>query len=121
MMYSILKFLITVVSIMIIGGLLPGIRIKGSGFWTATLAAVVISILNFLVHPFMVIIAVPITFFTFGLFLLVLNTFVILLASWIIPRFKVDGFWWALLFSALLSFITFMLEIFIFPIQLVSY
>lgn len=116
MMYSIIKFLITVVSIMIIGGLLPGVRIKGSSFLTASLAAIVIAVLNYLIYPFMVIVMLPVTILTFGFFLLVLNALIIQLASWIIPNFEVDSFGWAVLFGLLLSMITFVLEIFIFPI-----
>ncbi len=120
MMYSILKFLSTVVSILIIGALLPGIRIKGSTFWTASLVAVVLAILNFLVYPLMVILTLPITIVTFGLFLLVINAFIIRLAAWIIPNFKVANFWWALLFSILLSLVTLFFEMFLFPVDMFS-
>lgn len=115
-MYSIIKFLITVVSIMIIGGLLPGVRIKGSSFLTASLAALVIALLNYLIYPFMVIVTLPVTVLTFGFFLLTLNALIIQLASWIIPNFEVDSFGWSVLFALLLSIITFVLEIFVFPI-----
>ncbi|MBN2639267.1 MAG: phage holin family protein [Bacteroidales bacterium] len=116
MIYSIIKFLITVISIMIIGGLLPGVRIKGSSFITATLTAIIIAVLNYLIYPFMVIITLPVTFLTFGLFLLVLNALIIQIASWIVPNFEVDSFGWAFFFGLLLSIITFFLETFIFPI-----
>jgi len=53
----------------------------------------------------MVIITIPITVFTLGLFLLVINALIILLASAIIPGFSVDGFWWALGFSLVLYLI----------------
>lgn len=112
---QILKFFITVISIMILGGLLKGIRIKGSGFITASLVAIVLAILNFLVYPVMLIFTLPITLFTFGLFLFILNGFVVLLASWMIPDFEVDSIWWAVLFSILLSVITYLLEMFLLP------
>ena len=117
MMYSILKFLSTIISILIIGALLPGIRIKGSTFWTASLVAIVLALLNFLVYPFMVILTLPVTVLTFGLFLLVINAFIIMMASWIIPKFEVDNFWWALFFSILLSAVTLFFEMFLFPIN----
>jgi putative membrane protein len=110
MIQPIMRFLITVVSIIIIGGLLPGIRIRGSAFLTATLVAIVIAVLNVLVYPIMVLITLPVTLLTMGLFLLVLNAVVVELASWIIPPFKVDGFGWAFLFSILLSLVTFALR-----------
>ncbi len=117
MMYSILEFLSTVVSILIIGALLPGIRIKGSAFWTASLVAIVLAVLNFLIYPFMVILTLPITILTFGLFLLVINAFIVKLVSWIIPQFEVDNFWWALFFSILLSAVMLFFEMFLFPMD----
>ncbi|HOT89897.1 MAG TPA: phage holin family protein, partial [Bacteroidales bacterium] len=48
----------------------------------------------------------PITFFTFGLFLLVINAFIIILAGNMVPGFRVDGFWWALAFSIILSIVS---------------
>jgi putative membrane protein len=119
-MYSILKFLSTVVSILIIGALLPGIRIKGSTFWTATIVALVLAILNFLVYPFMVILTLPVTLLTFGLFLLVINALIVQMASWMVPNFEVDNFWWALLFSILLSLTTLFFEMVLFPVHILS-
>ncbi len=115
MMYSILKFLITIVSIMIIGGVLPGVRIKGNSFWTAFWVAIAIAMLNFFVYPVMLIFTIPITLLTFGLFLLALNAFIVLMAGWFVKGFEVDNFWWALFFSILLSFTTYVLEMFLLP------
>lgn len=120
MMYSILEFLSTVVSILIIGAILPGIRIKDPTFWTASLIALVLAMLNFLVYPLLVILALPINILTFGFFLLVINAFIIRLAAWIVPNFKVANFWWALLFSILLSLVTLFFEMYLFPIAMFS-
>jgi putative membrane protein len=119
-MYSILKFLSTVVSILIISALLPGVHIRGKSFWTAALIAIVLAVLNFLVYPFMLIITLPITLLTFGLFLLVINAFIIQLAAWMVPDFQVDNFWWALLFSVLLSLVTLFFEMVLFPVSIIS-
>ncbi len=110
MIHPLLRFLITVFSIILIGGILPGIRIRGSAFWTATLVAIVIALLNILVYPIMVIITLPVTVLTMGLFLLVLNAVIIELASWMVPTFRVDGFGWAFVFSILLTIVTFVLR-----------
>lgn len=110
MIHPIMRFLITVVSIIIIAAILPGIRIKGSAFLTATFVAIVIAILNVLVYPIMVLVTLPITILTMGLFLLVLNAVVIELASWMVPSFKVDSFGWAFVFSILLTIVTFVLR-----------
>ncbi len=82
---------------------LPGIHIDS--FWTAIILALVLAILNSIVKPILVILTLPITILTFGLFLFVINALIILIAGNFIHGFKVDGFWWALLFSLLLSII----------------
>jgi len=115
MMLQIIQFLITIVSILIIGGLLKGIRINSSRLLTAGLIALVIASLNFLVFPLMVILALPINFVTFGITLLIINGITIIIASWIVPDFEVDSLWWAILFSFLVSSITFLLELMLIP------
>jgi len=75
-------------------------------FWTALLLAIVLAILNAIVKPVLIILTFPITLLTFGLFLFVINACIILLAGKFVPGFSVDGFWWALLFSILLSILT---------------
>ncbi|MEO6290298.1 MAG: phage holin family protein [Ginsengibacter sp.] len=83
---------------------LPGIHIDS--FWTAIVLALVLAILNLIIKPILVILTLPITILTFGLFLFVINALIILLAGKFINGFVVDGFWWALLFSLLLSIIS---------------
>lgn len=104
----ILKLFITSVSIILAGYLLPGIHV--SSFWTAILVALVLSLLNVFLKPLMVLLTLPFTLFTFGLFLLVINAVIILIAGAWVTGFDVDGFWWALLFSIILSLISSLLE-----------
>jgi len=80
--------------------------IKYDKFTTAIIFAVVLAVLNAILKPILIILTLPITLVTFGLFLFVINALIILLADRFIPGFEVDGFWWALLFSLLLSIIT---------------
>jgi putative membrane protein len=63
-------------------------------------------VLNAILKPILVILTLPITLVTFGLFLFVINAAIILLADKFIDGFVVDGFWWALLFSLLLSIVS---------------
>ncbi len=81
-------------------------------FMTAFLVAVVLAFLNTIVKPILTILSLPITFFTLGLFLLVINAFIILFADKLVDGFKVDGFWTALWFSLVLSFVNAILEAF---------
>src|SRR5918993_5477490 len=75
-------------------------------FWTAIAVAIVLAVLNAVMKPILIILTLPITLFTLGLFLFVINAFIIWLADKLIAGFKVDGFWWAVLFSLLLSFVS---------------
>ncbi len=76
-----------------------------SGFAAALVLAVVLALINLFVRPLLVFLTLPLTLLTFGLFLFVINAALILLAARIVPGFAVDGFWWALLYSAVLSLV----------------
>lgn len=89
--------------IIIAAYLLPGVHI--ANFWTALLLALVLGILNVFVKPLLVLLTLPITILTMGLFLVVINALLILLASTIVPGFTIDGFWWALVYGLLISLI----------------
>ncbi|HLO80801.1 MAG TPA: phage holin family protein [Chitinophagaceae bacterium] len=84
--------------------LLDGVHIDK--FTTALILALVLAVLNALVKPILIILTLPITIVTLGLFLLVINALIIMLGDRFIDGFSVDGFWWALLFSILLSLVS---------------
>ena len=94
---------VTGLAVLVTAYLLPGVHV--SNFFWALLVAGVLALFNVTIKPLMVIITIPVTIFTLGLFLLVINAAIILLASAIIPGFSVDGFWWALGFSLVLSLV----------------
>lgn len=83
--------------------LLPGISV--SNFLTSVVVALVLALLNIIVKPVLVLLTIPVTLITLGLFLLVINAVVVIIAANLVPGFEVDGFWWALLFSVFLSLI----------------
>ena len=80
---------------------LPGVHIVDMK--TAALFALVLAVLNAVVKPVLVILTIPVTVFTLGLFLLIINALMIMLAAYFFKGVQVDGFWWALAFSILLS------------------
>jgi putative membrane protein len=80
--------------------------IKFDSFWTAIIVAIVLAVLNAIIKPILIFLTLPITLLTFGLFLFVINALIILLAERLVRGFTVDGFWWALLFSLLLSLLS---------------
>ncbi len=100
-MSGIIRFLLSGVAVLLTAYLLPGVDVEHYGY--ALLVAVVISIANILVKPILIILTIPITIFTLGLFLLVINALIILIVDYFVPGFAVDGFWWALAFSLILS------------------
>lgn len=100
-MNGIVRFLLSGLAVLLTAYLLPGVHIKHYGY--ALLVAALISIVNVVVKPFLIILTIPITIFTLGLFLLVINALMILLVSALVSQFEVDGFWWALAFSLILS------------------
>jgi putative membrane protein len=69
----------------------------------ALLVAALISISNVVVKPILIILTIPITIFTLGLFLLAINAIIILMVDYFVDGFSVDGFWWALAFSLIMS------------------
>jgi putative membrane protein len=97
----IIRFLLSGLAVLLTSYLLPGVNVEHYGY--ALLVAAVLSIVNVVVKPILIIFTIPITILTLGLFLLVINAIMILLVSALVPAFQVDGFWWALAFSLILS------------------
>ncbi|WP_411030182.1 phage holin family protein [Spongiimicrobium sp. 3-5] len=102
-MKLILRILLSALAVVILAKILPGVGVDSYG--TAIIVAIVLSLLNFLVKPVLVILTLPVTIITFGLFLLIINAIIILLADHFIAGFSVGSIWWAVLFSLLLSFL----------------
>lgn len=101
--------IVLTLAVIIAAKLMPGVEI--GNIWTAVLTGLVIALLNRFLRPVLVFLTLPFTAITLGLFLFVINAVIILLASVIVPGFKVDGFGNALLFSLLLTVLNFLLEL----------
>ncbi|WP_139922704.1 phage holin family protein [Hymenobacter sp. DG01] len=100
----ILKFILSAIITYVLAKFLPGAYIDGIG--TAFILVIVLAILNAVVKPILKIIGFPITVFTLGLFLLVINALIVMIADWLLAGFKLDGFISALIFSIVLSLVT---------------
>lgn len=100
-MTFLLRILLTAVVVVFLAKFLPGVAVAGYG--TAIIVALVLAFLNFIIKPILVLFTLPVTILTFGLFLLVINGIIILLADAFVGGFDVNGFWVAVLFSLLLS------------------
>src|SRR5688500_8990889 len=81
-------------------------HVKINSFSTAIIFALVLAVLNAIVKPLLIILTLPITIITLGLFLLIINVIIILLADKFVSGISIDGFIWAFVFGLLLSFIS---------------
>ncbi len=109
-MKFIFRLIVSALAVIICAYLLPGVD-KVTPL-TAIIVAAVLAFLDAIVKPLMILLTIPITIVTLGLFLLVINALMILLADYIVDGFEVRGFWWALLFSFILTLVTSLLESF---------
>ena len=105
-----LRLFFTWIAIIIASYVLPGIHIKD--YISALIAAAVLALLDSFVKPILVILTIPFTLITLGLFLLVINAVIVLFGAKLVNGFTVDSFWWALGFSLLVSLIVTLLESF---------
>lgn len=95
------RILITSILVVVIAYFMSGVRV--ANFSTALIVAVVLGMLNIFIKPILVILTLPVTIVSLGLFLLVINAILILLCTKIVGGFEVDSFWTALFFSIILS------------------
>ena len=102
-MNYILKILLSTVAVIILAKLIPGVTVDT--YTTAIWVAFLIGILDTFLKPVLVVLTIPVTILTLGLFLFVINAGLILLADNWIDGFSVSGFWTALLFSILVTFL----------------
>ena len=100
-MNLILRILITAILVVVIAHFMPGVSV--ASFTTSIIVAVVLALLNIFIKPILVLLTLPVTLLTFGLFLLVINALMILLCTEIVGGFHVASFWTAVFFSIILS------------------
>lgn len=103
-MSLLLNWLISAVVIIISAYVIPGVQV--GNFGAALITAIVLGILNAVVKPLLVLLTLPVNILTLGLFTLVINAIIILIAAQIVPGFKVDGFLAALIFAVVVSLIS---------------
>jgi putative membrane protein len=104
-----IRVLISAVAVYIASIFVPGIRVSG-GPTTYLIVAVVLGLLNAFVKPILTILTIPITVITLGLFLIVLNVLMVYLTAYLVKGFQVNGFIAALLFSIIVSVVTWLID-----------
>ncbi|WP_323018944.1 phage holin family protein [Castellaniella sp.] len=103
-MMLLLVWILNAVALLVVAYLLPGITV--ASFGSALIAALVLGLLNTVVKPLLILLTLPLTFVTLGLFLLVLNALVFWWAGSILKGFQVDGFWWAVIGAIVYSLVS---------------
>jgi len=111
-MNILIRLIISAIAVLVTDLLLPGVTISDmnttNGLLTAILVAAVLGLLNAILKPVLILLTLPVTVVTLGLFLLVINAVIVLIAANLIDGFTLQAprFWWALGFSLLLSLVT---------------
>lgn len=100
-------WLINAIALLALPWLLPSIHV--ASFWTALWVALVLGLINTLIRPVLLLLTLPVTLLTLGLFIFVINGMMFLLAAWLLEGFVVDGIWAGVLGSTLYSVISWLL------------
>jgi putative membrane protein len=100
-------WLLNSISVYATASLLEGVEIKN--FWSAVFVAALLAIVNVFIKPILIILSLPITILTFGLFVWVINALLIMLVDQMVTGFKVRSFSWALIFGLVMSVISWFL------------
>lgn len=95
-----IRWLLSALTLMLVAYLVPGIDVES--FYTALIVALVLGLLNAVLRPVLIFLTLPITILTLGLFALIINAGIFLLASTVVKGFNVDGFAAALIGSVVL-------------------
>ena len=100
-MKTFFNILLTALAVIVLATILPGIIVDG--YVSAIIVAITIAVLNLIVRPVLIFFTLPATLVTFGVFIVVINSIIILIADELVDGFAASGFFAALLFSILLS------------------
>ena len=109
-MKTLIHFLVSAVAILITAYVLPGVSVDG--ILAAFILAVILGVINTFIRPVLVMLTLPLSIVTLGLFVLVINALLVMLASYIVPGFAVAGFWYAFLFGIVLAIVSYVLQMF---------
>lgn len=102
-MSLLINLIVSGLAVLISAYILPGVKVDS--YFTAVVVAVILGLVNALLKPILIIITLPINILTLGLFTFVINALLIQFVATVVPGFIVSGFWWALLFSLILSLV----------------
>ncbi len=102
------RVLILMASMGLVAVILPGLHFDS--LLSLFLAAVIVGLANAVLRPLLILFTLPLVILSLGLFVVVINAFLLYLASWLVEGFEVRGFWWAVLGSLMISLASFILN-----------
>lgn len=108
-MHFIIRLLINALALWLIAKYVPGFTMTGS-FWTPIIAALIFGIVNALVRPIVLLLTLPLTVVTLGLFIIIVNALMFWLVTWITPNFKVSGFVPALIGAIIMMVVSYIVN-----------
>ncbi|HET8859232.1 phage holin family protein [Marivirga sp.] len=107
-MNFLIKLLLSSLAVIVSSYILPGAHVEG--FFDALVVSLFLALFSATLKPLLIILTIPVTVFTLGFFLLVINALMIMLADYVVDGFYVEGFWWALLFGVILAIVNSIFE-----------
>ena len=107
-MRFLLRVLLNAAAVFLTAQLIPGIGVTGPG--AALWAGLVLGLVNAVVRPVLILLTLPVTLLTLGLFIFVVNAICLGLAAWLVPGFTISGFWAALFGALPISVISWLLS-----------
>jgi putative membrane protein len=108
-MRFIVKLLVTALAVWVAAYVLPGVHLENDAK-TIIIVALVLALLNAIVKPILIILTIPVTIVTLGLFLLVINALMVVWTTKLVDGFKVDGWLTAVFFSLIVSVVSYILH-----------
>jgi putative membrane protein len=115
MVQLLLSILISAIAVFVTAQILPGVHLDGFG--SAIIAAIVLGVVNAFIKPILLVLTLPINILTLGLFTLVIIALCVMLVSALVPGFKVEGFWYAMIFGLVLSLVSWFLNSLVGPLE----
>ena len=120
-MFFLLRLIINAVALLITAWIIPGIHLGAAGphpttndWGTLLIVALIFGLVNAVIRPLLILLSLPLEILTLGLFIFVINAFMLLLTSWIAQAiglgFRVDRFFAALLGALIISVVSFILS-----------
>ncbi len=107
-------WLSNLVALFVAAWIVPGME-YGDDFWVLFIAALVFTLVNWLIRPLVILLALPAVILTFGLALILINTFMLYLTDWIVPSFETGSFWWTLVAAIIVSIVNLLISLVLKP------